>query len=150
MSPKKTALLIDDEQGFLEPLADALEFEGVRVLKARSAEEGLRLLDQEHVDLVTIDIMLDPGPALGGRVDSHSAGLFLCREIRKKYPHLDAFCISVVSDASVIREIESLGIRFLRKGETPLRTVLNMLRSRLTGTAYSTQRDGKGRDRTGS
>jgi DNA-binding NarL/FixJ family response regulator len=148
MSPKKTALLIDDEQGFLEPLADALEFEGVRVLKARTAEEGLRLLEQEHVDLVTIDIMLDPGPDLS-RVDSHSTGLFLCREIRKKYPQLNAFCISVVSDASVIREIESLGIRFLRKGETPLRTVLNLLRSRLTGIAYSTQRDGKGRDRAG-
>jgi DNA-binding NarL/FixJ family response regulator len=149
MSPTKTALLIDDEQGFLEPLADGLEFEGVRVLKARTAEEGLRILQQEHIDLVTIDIMLDPGAELGNRVDSHSTGLFLCHEIRKKYPDIHAFCISVVSDASVIREIESLGIRFLRKGETPLRTVLNMLRSRLTGIAYSTQRDGKGRDRKG-
>jgi len=137
----KTALLIDDEQAFLEPLADALEFEGVRVLKARTAEEALRLLQQEHVDLVTIDIMLDPGQELGACVESHSAGLFLCREIRKQYPQLDAFCISVISDIKTIREVESLGIRFLRKGETPLRTVLNMLRSRLTGIAYSSERD---------
>ena len=144
MLQTKTALLIDDEQGFLEPLADALEFEGVRVLKARTAEQALQLLKQEHVDLVTIDIMLDPGQALGDHVDSHSTGLFLCHEIRKKYPQLDAFCISVVSDVGIIREIESLGIRFLRKGETPLRTVLNMLRSRLTGVAYSSERDRKG------
>jgi DNA-binding NarL/FixJ family response regulator len=146
MSLTKTALLIDDEQGFLEPLADALEFEGIRVLKARTAEQALQLLEREHVDLVTIDIMLDPGQELGGRVDSHSTGLFLCHEIRKKYPQLHAFCISVVSDVAVIRQIESLGIRFLRKGETPLRTVLSMLRSRLTGTAYSTRREGKERD----
>ena len=131
----KTALLIDDEQGFLEPLADALESEGVQVLKARTAEQALQLLTQEHVDLVTIDIMLDPGQSLEDLVDSHSTGLFLCSEIRKKYPEIDAFCISVVSDVGIIHEIESLGIRFLRKGETPLRTVLNMLRSRLTGIA---------------
>jgi CheY-like chemotaxis protein len=145
MLQNKTALLIDDEQAFLEPLADALEFEGVRVLKARSAEEALQVLQQQHIDLVTIDIMLDPGQELGAHVESHSTGLFLCREIRKKYPQLDAFCISVISDISTIREIESLGIRFLRKGETPLRTVLNMLRSRLTGIAYSSDRDPKSR-----
>ena len=144
MSRTKTVLLIDDEQTFLEPRADALEFEGFRVLKARTAEEALQLLKQERVDLVTIDIMLDPGKQLGERVDSHSTGLFLCHQIRETYPRLDAVCISVISDIKTIREIESLGIRFLRKGETSLRTVLNMLRSRLTGTWYSTHRDGGG------
>jgi CheY-like chemotaxis protein len=129
--------------------ADALESEGVRVLKARTAEEAIKTLGQEHIDLVTIDIMLDPGKELGAIVESHSAGLFLCQEIRRKYPGLDAFCISVVSEISIIRKIESLKIRFLRKGETPLRTVLNMIRSRLTGVAYSTDdRDRKGRRRT--
>jgi DNA-binding NarL/FixJ family response regulator len=141
----KTALLIDDEQGFLEPLADALEFEGVRVLKARTAQDALELLAKEQVDLVTIDIMLDPGARLAAKVKSHSAGLFLCREIKRKYPFIAAFCISVISDIATIREIESLGVRFLRKGETPLRTVLNMLRSKLTGLAYSSERDRRGR-----
>jgi DNA-binding response OmpR family regulator len=140
---KKTILLIDDEQAFLEPLADALESEGYRVLKARNAEEAFAFLDSEHINLVTIDIMLDPGEAFEGEVDSHTTGLHLCYEIRHTWPQIDAFCISVLSDTKVIREIESLGIRFLRKGETPLRTVLNMLRSRLTGIAYSTDRDSK-------
>lgn len=142
----KTALLIDDEQAFLEPLADALEFEGVRVLKARTAERALELLAKEHVDLVTIDIMLDPGDQFAAEVESHSTGIFLCRKIKQTYPRIDAFCISVLSDSATIREIESLGIRFLRKGETPLRTVLSMLRSRLTGVAYSSERDGHGRE----
>lgn len=140
MSQSKTVLLIDDEQAFLEPLADALEYEGYRVLKARTADEALNLLAKEPVSLVTVDIMLDPGDRLGEEVDSHGTGLFLCRYIREKYPEMDAFCISVVSDIGTIMKVESLGIRFLRKGETPLRTVLNMLRSRLTGIAYSTER----------
>lgn len=146
----KTVLLIDDEQTFIQPLAHALEFEGHRVLKARSAEEALRLLGREHVDLVTIDIMLDPGEELQAKVDSHSAGVFLCQEIRRRHPTLDAFCISVVTEIRIIRKIESMGIRFLSKGETPLRTVLDMLRSRLTGIAYSTERNPKGRRRTPS
>jgi len=140
---KKTVLLIDDEQSFLEPLSDALEFEGYRVLKARTAEEAFDFLEQEHIDLVTIDIMMDPGNAWEGDIDSHKTGLYLCEEIKETWPNIDAFCISVVSDMKIIKQIESLGIRFLRKGETPLRTVLNMLRSRLTGIAYSTERDQK-------
>lgn len=137
----KTILLIDDEQSFLEPLAEALEFAGHRVFKARTADEAFDFLNSEHVDLVTIDIMLDPGVECGDEVDSHRTGLYLCEEIKKYWPEIDAFCISVVSDMQVIKKVESLGIRFLRKGETPLRTVLNMFRSRLTGIAYSTERD---------
>jgi CheY-like chemotaxis protein len=140
---KKTILLIDDEQSFLEPLSDALESEGYRVLKAKTANEAFSFLEKEPIDLVTIDIMLDPGGAWVDDVDSHNTGLYLCEEIREEWPKIDAFCISVVNDQEVIRHIESLGIKFLRKGETPLRTVLNMLRSRLTGIAYSTERDQK-------
>jgi oxygen-independent coproporphyrinogen-3 oxidase len=47
---------------------------------------------------------------------------------------------------TLIKEIQFLGVRFLRKGETPLRTVLNMMRSRLTGIAYSSERDGPRRN----
>jgi CheY-like chemotaxis protein len=137
----KTVLIIDDDQMFQEPLAEALEYEGYRVLKARTGDEALSILERQHIDLVTIDIMLDPGNLLQGKVDSHNTGIFLCQQISRNYPHIDAFCISVISEIKIIRQIESLGIRFLRKGETPLRTVLNMLRSRLTGIAYSTDRD---------
>ena len=138
---KKSILLVDDEQSFLEPLADALEYEGYRVLKARTAEQALAILHTEAIDLVTIDIMLEPGKSLADKVASNRAGIYLCGEVRRLYPFIDAFCISVVSDVSVIRSVEALGVRFLRKGETPLRIVLNMIRSRLTGFAYSTRDD---------
>lgn len=141
----KTVLLVDDEQGFLEALEDALTFEGHVVLKATNVSEALEILASKHVDLITIDIMLDPGPGLEGVASSHAAGLYLCKAVRDRYPRLHAYCISVISDPNMIREIESMGIRFLRKGETPLRTVLNLLRSGLTGIAYATGRDRYGR-----
>ncbi|MFZ0959665.1 MAG: response regulator [Terriglobia bacterium] len=129
----KTILLIDDEQGFLEPLEDALKHEGYRVLKARDASTAVDILKRERIDLVSVDIMLSPGARLEGSVDAQRAGVYLCELIAKDYPALDAFCLSVVTDAKTIGHIKSLGIRFLRKGETPLRTVLRLMTSRLTG-----------------
>mgnify|MGYP003393858547 CR=1 FL=1 len=140
---QKTVLLIDDEQGLLAPLEDALLHEGHRVLKAFTGEEALAILSSERVDLATVDVMLPPGPTLEAKTTSQRTGLYLCQQIVKKYPKLDLFCLSVVNDPDLIKEIQSLGVRFLRKGETPLRTILNMIRSRLTGIAYSTERDGE-------
>ena len=133
----KTVLLIDDELGLLEALEDALTHEGYRVLKARTGEEALGILSTERVDLATVDVMMSPGSSLEQETTSHRTGVYLCHQIVKRYPHIDLFCLSVVNDPEVIKEIQSLGVRFLRKGETPLRTVLNMIRSRLTGIAYT-------------
>jgi hypothetical protein len=83
--------------------------------------------------------MLSPGVGLEGEVDAQRAGIYLCERVAKDYPNVDAFCLSVVTDAGTIRRIQKLGITFLRKGETPLRTVLNLMRSKLTGVAYSTE-----------
>ena len=105
----------------------------------------MAILAREHIDLATVDVMMPPGVSLEDKTSSHRTGLYLCEQIVKKYPKLDLFCLSVASDPELIKQIQSLGVRFLRKGETPLRTVLHMIKSRLTGIAYSTERDGKGK-----
>jgi DNA-binding response OmpR family regulator len=142
----KTVLLVDDEQMFLEALEDALSYEGYRVLKARDVSTALQILNQEHVDLVSIDIMISPGAQLEESVNSQEAGVYLCERVTREYPDVNAFCLSVANDSETIRRIKRLGIPFLPKGETPLRTVLNMMRARLTGIAYSTERNPKRSD----
>jgi len=127
----KTILLVDDEQIFLEALEDALTFEGYRVLKARDVAAALNILRTTHIDLMTIDIMLSPGKGLEGVIGSQNAGYHLCRQVAKSYPTIPAFCLSVVNDGEMIDKIQRLGISFLRKGETPLRTVLSIINSRL-------------------
>jgi len=128
---QKTVLLVDDEQAFLEPLEDALVYDGVRVLKARDVSAALEILAREKIDLVTIDVMLSPGPKLEGKVDPHQAGIYLCEKVSREYPMMPAFCLSVVNSEGTIRRIQDLGVRFLRKGETPLRTVLEIIQSKL-------------------
>ncbi len=134
---QRTVLLVDDEQPFLEGLEDALVFEKHRVLKARDVSTALDILKREHIDLMTIDIMLSPGEGLETTVSSQEAGVYLCEKVSREYPNVSAFCLSVVNDPQTIRRIRRLGIPFLRKGETPLRTVLSMINVRLAGISDS-------------
>ena len=84
---RKTVLIVDDERGFIEPLQDALDYEGFRVLTATNAEKALWILKKERVDLTTVDIMMAPGRSLEAQSRSQRTGIVLCRTIRELYPH---------------------------------------------------------------
>ena len=136
MKPK-TVLLVDDEKGYVEGLQDALDYHGFRVLTATSAEEALSILKRDQVDLATVDIMLPPGRSLESQAPSQTAGVTLCRTIKKLYPRVWLICISVITDRDTINEIESHNIMFLRKGEVPLRTVLDHITTKLLGKSFN-------------
>lgn len=133
---QKTILIIDDERAYIEALQDALEFEGYRVLTATTAEEALRIIKKERVSLATVDIMMPPGHSLESQAKSEMTGVVLCRTIKKLYPHIKMICISVVTNIDIIKEIESYNIQFLRKGEVPLRTVLDVIATKLFGRSF--------------
>jgi CheY-like chemotaxis protein len=130
---QKTVLIVDDEKGYVEGLRDALEYEGFKVLTATTAEEALRILKNEQVDLATVDIMMPPGRSLESQARSYGTGVVLCRTIKKLYPRTHIICISVVSDRNTINAVQSQNIRFFRKGEVPLRTVLDAITMKLLG-----------------
>jgi two-component system nitrogen regulation response regulator NtrX len=54
-------LIIDDESGIRDSLSGILQDEGFTTLTAPSAEEGLELLENEHIGLVMLDIWLGDG-----------------------------------------------------------------------------------------
>ena len=56
----RTLLVIDDEPQVRALFQTALETAGYRVLTAESGQHGLRLLQQEKVDLILVDIFM-PG-----------------------------------------------------------------------------------------
>ena len=59
-----TILLIDDEASVRKTVGRRLEQQGYRVLAADGGEEGLRLAQAQHPDLVLLDIMM---PKMKGR-----------------------------------------------------------------------------------
>ncbi|HBH29182.1 MAG: sigma-54-dependent Fis family transcriptional regulator [Desulfofustis sp. PB-SRB1] len=58
---KKSVLIIDDEPGIRESLSGILEDEGFSPFSAENAEQGLKILAEERVDLVLLDIWLGEG-----------------------------------------------------------------------------------------
>ena len=59
----KTLVVIDDEPAITEVLRLVLEDEGYRVAVAHNGQAGLRLIREEHPDLVLSDVMM---PGIGG------------------------------------------------------------------------------------
>lgn len=59
----KTILMIEDEEAISDILSYALRKEGYRVHCAKTGEEGLRLFEGVHPDIVILDLML---PDLSG------------------------------------------------------------------------------------
>ncbi len=56
--PMATILLVDDEESVRMVFQVALERAGYRVLTAESGKQGLRLLEQQEVDLIFVDIFM--------------------------------------------------------------------------------------------
>ena len=138
---QKTVLIIDDERGYVEGLQDALDYEGFKVLSATTAEEALRILKSERVDLATVDIMMPPGRSLESQARSYLTGVVLCRTIKKLYPRTHIICISVVTDRDIINAIQRQNIQFFRKGEVPLRTILDVITTKLYGRPFASSDD---------
>ncbi len=70
----KTVLIVDDDKGIRETVADFLEIEGYQVLKASSVSEARNLLKQD-ADLMLLDLTMPGGD-----------GLSFAREIRASNP----------------------------------------------------------------
>lgn len=76
-------MVIDDEEDVRLVLREVLQREGYEVCLAENGLEGLRLLDDDKVDLVITDIIM-PG------ID----GVTTMQRIREKYPEMPVIVIS--------------------------------------------------------
>ena len=83
MSLKRTILIIDDEDGIRNVLGDVLQDEGFAILRAPDGLQGLRLLKNEVIDLVFLDVWM---PGMGG--------LDVLRAIREEFSEVPVVMIS--------------------------------------------------------
>jgi DNA-binding NtrC family response regulator len=91
--PLATVLVVDDEKNIRRTLRMVLESEDYRVLEAGSAEEGLKLLEEESVDCMLLDLKLPGMSGLDALARLHGEG---------HGPHIPVIVISghgTVSDA---------------------------------------------------
>ena len=79
-------LIVDDEDVLQDVLTSLLRRDGHHPFNARSAEEGLEILEREEIDLVLLDLML---PGMSGQE--------MLREIRRRDPEQVVVVITAFS-----------------------------------------------------
>ncbi|MEN6547678.1 MAG: response regulator [Armatimonadia bacterium] len=59
MSDKRKILIVDDDVDFLEANRVALEAQGLEVITASDSRHGVEVAEQEHPDLIIMDLMME-------------------------------------------------------------------------------------------
>jgi len=98
-------LIVDDEEGIRQVLSDCLRDEGYRVLLAEDGFQALRLLSEEAVQLVILDVWL---PNMGG--------IEVLQRIKAEYPEVEVVVISGHGNINLAVQAVKLGaFDFLEK-----------------------------------
>lgn len=93
--PRSRLLVVDDDEGMRENLAELFESLGYEVKTAANTASALEILDAGDVDLLLSDYKM-PGPS----------GVELIEEARRRRPRLRAILMTAFGDS--LTEIESL------------------------------------------
>jgi DNA-binding NtrC family response regulator len=88
-------LIVDDEKGFLEVLAERMQSRGMEVTTAASAKEALQKLEEESFDAIVLDLMM---PEMGG--------IEALQRIKEKSP--DSEVILLTGQPSVSKGVEAM------------------------------------------
>lgn len=100
-------LLIDDEQDFMDVLAERMRDRGMRVSTTTSAVEALDKADEENFDAIVLDLMM---PEMNG--------LEALTRLREKNPDLQI--ILLTGHATVEKGIEAMKLGALDFLEKPI------------------------------
>jgi CheY-like chemotaxis protein len=134
----RTILLVDDEPWLTEGLVAALESRGYQCLRTTDMTEGVKALRDQAICAIVTDIMMPPGAAFP-KIDSNEAGFHLIEYVRKHWPKLPIVCLSVIADQAKIVLLKKRGVRYLRKGETPLSTAVEVISAAAEGRVIRLQ-----------
>ena len=131
--PLKKVLLVDDEPSLSsEPLSFSLESRDFDCIITTDMSAAVTALEANDIAVMVTDIMMPPGKRFSG-IDASEAGFHLIDYVRKNWPKLPIICLSVIGDQAKIKRLTDRGVRYLRKGETPLATAVEVVTAMATG-----------------
>ena len=119
----KKVLLVDDEEGFLSLIREALEIRGFEVATAKSAVEAGLEISSKKPDLILMDIKM-PG------ID----GLQACTAIKKNPNSADIpiMVISAISEDAQIKRARKIGIPDYFVKPVDIEQLVNRIKEALT------------------
>jgi CheY-like chemotaxis protein len=95
-----TILIVDDNPSMATGLADVLEVKGFKVHAANSGAEALKILEDQHVDILLTDVRM---PDMNG--------VQLYRATRKNHPALITILMTAYSADEIIQQGMKEGIK---------------------------------------
>lgn len=130
-------LLADDELWYMEGIEDALESEGYEpmLLQGITGDKILEIMrDEDHnIDLIILDIMMDPGPQLAEEVNSTETGILvltkLLDEVKSESRNFQIIILTVIDDRETISKINQLDpdIPILEKSRVGVDDILRIV-----------------------
>jgi len=132
--PKKTILIVDDEEDLLELMSFNLSKEGYRVLTAQDGEQCLNMVKKSLPDLIVLDLML-PG------ID----GLEVARTLKRnpQTEHIPIVMLTAKSEeADIVTGLELGADDYVTKPFSP-RVLLARIRSVLRRAAQAASENEK-------
>jgi DNA-binding NtrC family response regulator len=112
----KDVLIVDDEEWFVEPILDRLDFENISYDFCTNGSEAMKLLQSTGYKSVILDIKVSLGDDYQDTVGSDFPGIFLLGEMKKKNPGLPVLCYTMLTDHEVVTKIRQLGGIHIAKG----------------------------------
>jgi DNA-binding NarL/FixJ family response regulator len=119
-------LLVDDEPWSIQGLIASLESRGMECVIATNMAAGIKELQYRDISAVVTDVMMPPDQS-SSKVDASESGFHFIEHIKEHWPGLPIVCLSVIADSAKIRFLTKRGVRYLRKGETPLSTAVEVI-----------------------
>ena len=102
---KEKVLLVDDEEEFVETLAERMRTRGMEVSTSNSGADALQLVDEEDFDVVVLDLKM-PG------ID----GLEALKRIKHRRPDIQVVLLTgYASVANGVEAIKEGALEFLEK-----------------------------------
>ncbi|MFG0252349.1 MAG: response regulator [Phycisphaerales bacterium JB038] len=119
-SQNLTVLYVDDDQNCLDVMRTILESEGHAMLEARTAEQGLEILESQRPDAVIVDLMME-------ELDS---GVMLIKNLRAKGDQLPVYMLSSVGDR-LVQYVDAEALNITGIMQKPIRgdQILGVLRA---------------------
>jgi len=115
-------LCIDDDQDYLDAMREIVESEGYAMVEAKSAEDGLRVYQDEHPDLIVVDLMME-------EVD---AGMAFVKELKALGNAAPIYLLSSLGDTlTLTTDAGALGLTGVLQKPIEPATMLALFRAQL-------------------
>jgi DNA-binding response OmpR family regulator len=127
---QRSVLVVDDDYTVAHHYEKALSLREFRVLICSNVDNAIEYIENDHFDVIILDIMMSPGTRYKDRDKhpGHRTGLYVYNDIRTTDPNIPILVLTNVTNQDTLQKFDPnpcLEIR--QKMEMPPRALVNLV-----------------------